>query len=66
VMSYWTSFAATGNPNGPATTNTMWPRYDATTDSMLQIDDTSTSINGYRTTQCDFYDANAPALANVQ
>jgi len=64
IMGYWTSFAATGNPNGAQAT--VWPPYYATTDPMLQIDDTSVQINGYRTAQCDFYDKYAPTLANVQ
>jgi hypothetical protein len=66
MMGYWTRFAATGNPNGAGAT--MWPRYDATTgsDPMLQIDDTSTAITNYHKAQCDFYDANAAALVNLQ
>lgn len=63
IMGYWTRFAGTGNPNGSGAT--LWPRYD-TTDAMLQLDDTSTQINGYRTPQCDFYDANPAALSTVQ
>jgi para-nitrobenzyl esterase len=66
MIGYWTRFAATGNPNGSDAT--AWPPYDAT-DAMLQIDDTSTEINGensYRKAQCDFYDANAAALSTVQ
>lgn len=67
IMGYWTRFAATGDPNGSGAT--VWPRYDATTDAMLQIDDTSTEISGansYRKVQCDFYDANAAAFSSLQ
>jgi para-nitrobenzyl esterase len=64
MMGYWTRFAATGDPNGSGAT--VWPRYDATTDAMLQLDDTSTQINGYRTPQCDFYDANATVFSTIQ
>jgi len=64
IMGYWTRFAATGNPNGAQAT--AWPAYDATTDPMLQIDDLSVQINGYRTQQCDFYDANSTVLSTVQ
>jgi len=64
IMGYWTRFAATGNPNGAQAT--VWPPYNATTDPMLQIDDVSVQIPGYRTQQCDFYDANSTALSNVQ
>jgi carboxylesterase type B len=64
MMGYWSRFAATGNPNGSGAT--LWPRYDATTDGMLQLDDTSTQINSYRTPQCDFYDAHAAAFSTLQ
>jgi para-nitrobenzyl esterase len=67
MMGYWSRFAATGDPNGSGAT--VWPRYDATTDPMLQIDDTSTEISGsnsYRKLQCDFYDAHAAAFSTLQ
>ena len=52
VMGYWTRFAATGNPNGAGAV--QWPAYDATTDAMVQLDDTSMTINGYHNPQCDY------------
>jgi para-nitrobenzyl esterase len=52
IMGYWTRFAATGDPNGSGTV--PWPRYDATTDAMLQLDDTPAQANGYHTPQCDY------------
>ena len=64
IMGYWTRFAATGNPNPPGAK--VWPPYNPNTDPMLQLDETSVQINGYRTAQCDFYDANAAAFANLQ
>jgi para-nitrobenzyl esterase len=64
LMGYWSRFAATGDPN--ASGAVMWPRYDATTDAMIQLDDTPAQSNGYRTPQCDFYDANATALSTLQ
>jgi para-nitrobenzyl esterase len=66
MMGYWTRFTKTGDPNGSGAT--VWPRYDATTDAMLQLDDTSTEISGansYRKLQCDFYDANATVFATL-
>jgi para-nitrobenzyl esterase len=66
IMGYWSRFARTGDPNGSGAT--VWPRYDATTDPMLQIDDTSTEISGansYRKLQCDFYDVNATAFSSL-
>jgi para-nitrobenzyl esterase len=53
LMGYWTRFAATGDPNGSGAT--QWLRYDPTTDTMLQLDDMQTVINGYHNTQCDFF-----------
>jgi len=52
MMGYWARFAATGNPNGGGAV--AWPLYDPTTDSMLQLDDTFVSINGYHNPQCDY------------
>lgn len=52
IMGYWTRFAATGDPNGPGAV--AWPQYDPSTDSMLQIDDTQVTINGYNNPQCDY------------
>ncbi len=52
LMGYWTRFAATGDPNGGAAA--PWPQYDATTDSMLQLDDSFETIYGYHNPQCDF------------
>ncbi len=59
MMGYWTRFAATGDPNGSGAT--QWLRYDPTTDTMMQLDDTSMVINGYHNTQCDYF-ATLPVL----
>jgi len=53
MMGYWVRFAATGNPNGGGAIN--WPRYDATNDAMLQIDDNQVGLNGYKNIQCDYF-----------
>ncbi|MFI5095187.1 MAG: carboxylesterase/lipase family protein [Candidatus Acidiferrales bacterium] len=53
LMGYWTRFAATGDPNGASAT--PWPAYDASSDSMLQLDDTFAMINGYHNPQCDYF-----------
>ena len=52
IMGYWTRFAATGDPNGAGAL--VWPAYDASTDSMLQLDNTMVAINGYHNPQCDY------------
>jgi para-nitrobenzyl esterase len=50
MMGYWTRFAATGNPNGDSAV--QWPPYDSVNESMLQLDETFTPINGYHIPQC--------------
>ncbi len=52
LMGYWTRFAATGDPNGAGAVE--WPRYDASTDRMLQLDERFVPIDGYHNPQCDF------------
>jgi len=51
---YWSRFAATGDPNGGGAAT--WPLYDATSDAVLELDDTSQAGAGVRTAQCDFWD----------
>jgi para-nitrobenzyl esterase len=50
---YWSRLAS-GDPNGGGAP--AWPRYDATTDPFLQLDDTTQAGAGVRTAQCDFWD----------
>jgi para-nitrobenzyl esterase len=58
LMGYWERFARTGDPNGAGAAK--WPQYDATTDSMLQLDENFATIDGYHNTQCDFFSTLPP------
>ncbi|HEY2746300.1 MAG TPA: carboxylesterase family protein [Polyangia bacterium] len=51
---YWSRFAAAGDPDGGGAV--AWPLYDATADTVLQLDDTAAALSGVRTTQCDYWD----------
>jgi para-nitrobenzyl esterase len=50
-MGYWARFAATGNPNGSGAA--PWSGYDAS-EQILQLDDTISTLTGYRNAQCDY------------
>jgi para-nitrobenzyl esterase len=61
MMGYWSRFAKTGDPNGSGAV--QWPHYDASTDAILQLDDTPATlivINGYHNTQCDYFSTLLP------
>lgn len=58
MMGYWSRFAKTGDPNGPGAP--AWPRYDAVTDGMVQLDETQTVISGYHNPQCDYFSTLLP------
>ncbi|KAI0482129.1 Carboxylesterase [Xylariaceae sp. FL0804] len=40
VMAYWTNFAKSGDPNGPAAVPAQWPRYDASANMLLELGNT--------------------------
>ncbi len=57
MMTYWTRFAATGDPNTSG--QPAWATYDATDDTYLEIDATPQMRSGLRTAACDLWDAAA-------
>ena len=58
MMSYWSGFAAKGDPNGadlPA-----WPKFEPASDPYLELNDAVVSKAGLRTANCDFWDGALP------
>jgi para-nitrobenzyl esterase len=53
VISYWTNFAANGNPNGEGLT--AWPVYSANTGQYLELGDTAQVKTITDTQTCDFF-----------
>lgn len=54
----WARFAATGDPNDAGAQT--WPLYDAAADRTLTWDAPSRSVDGIRTSECDFWDSLTP------
>lgn len=55
ILSYWTNFAKTGNPNGTGLVN--WPVYQSATDCYLEIKASPYGSNcGLRTAQSNLWD----------
>lgn len=59
MLSYFTSFAAHGVPNGPGSATPSWPVYDADEDNYLVFRTPEpVVVKGFGTThQCDFWDS---------
>ncbi|MCC7539987.1 MAG: carboxylesterase family protein, partial [Deltaproteobacteria bacterium] len=55
VVSLWTRFAATGDPNVAG--GTEWPPYDALADAHLALEWPLVTGSGLRRAQCDVYDS---------
>ena len=58
IQGYWARFARAGDPNGGGAL--AWPRYDATTDPVVVLDDTLSTANGVADAKCDFWDSVSP------
>jgi len=55
MLTYWTNFAATGNPNGTGLVN--WPQFQSTMDPYLEIKASPVGTRqGLRTAKCDLWD----------
>ncbi len=54
MMTYWTRFAATGNPNAKGLPS--WPVYTAAKDEYLQLGETVEAKTGLRKADCDLVD----------
>jgi para-nitrobenzyl esterase len=58
MMSYWTNFAKTGDPNGPGLP--VWPKYDKD-DSLIHLDSTITSGPDTTRPRYEFLEKGMPA-----
>lgn len=54
MSSYWITFAATGDPNGP--NRPAWPRYDMAKGQYLELGETIAARSGLRDAQWDAID----------
>ena len=55
MLSYWTNFAKTGNPNGAGLT--VWPEFNPSNDTYIELKATPNgSQAGVRTEKCNFWD----------
>jgi para-nitrobenzyl esterase len=54
MLTYWTNFAKTGDPNGPGVPT--WPAYTADTDIHLELGDAIHSASGLEKAACDGMD----------
>jgi len=54
MRTYWTRFAATGDPNGPDLAN--WPPYDKDTDQCLELGSEIRVLTHLRKEACDLFD----------
>ena len=55
MMSYWTTFAQSGDPNDPKS-SFLWPKYDKTTDPHMELGLKLTTGKKLKTARCDFWD----------
>jgi hypothetical protein len=53
MASYWTNFAKTGDPNGPALPE--WPQYQAGDERSLVLDQPLGEVDSYQRQQCEFW-----------
>ncbi|XP_067653663.1 cholinesterase-like [Haliotis asinina] len=62
VMTYWTNFAKTGNPNLPETPNYQWPTYNLMDERFLVFSSGLTTKQGMRKQQCVFWNTLIPLI----
>lgn len=54
MQGYWTTFARTGDPNGG--NRVTWPKYDESSDSLVEFDAPVEVKSGVLSETCDFWD----------
>ncbi|ELR21527.1 cholinesterase [Acanthamoeba castellanii str. Neff] len=56
MVSYWTNFAKSGNPNAPVAVQPSWPLYSQAADQSMELAVPPTVKTGLRAAYCDFWD----------
>jgi para-nitrobenzyl esterase len=64
IMSYWTNFATTGDPNGAGLP--QWPAYNSDQDNVLDLGDAVSVRTHVNQAGLDFLDVYHAALAAAQ
>ncbi|XP_078056857.1 uncharacterized protein LOC144481213 [Mustelus asterias] len=69
IMSYWTNFAKTGQPNSPMKVPVTWPKYNTRSSQYLQLDIGLSKLNikkNLKLKQVTFWNQYIPSLLKVK
>ncbi|XP_046343877.2 acetylcholinesterase-like [Haliotis rufescens] len=67
MMTYWTNFAKTGNPNLPETPSFQWPGYNTMDERFLVFSESGQSTDqGMRKPQCVFWNRLVPLITKKE
>jgi len=57
MITYWSNFAKSGNPNNPITPKLVWPSYTISSRPNLKLDYPLSIVSGYQQKYCNFWDS---------
>jgi carboxylesterase type B len=57
MVTYWTNFAKTANPNSPVSVQPTWPLYSQAVDQSMELTVPPTVQSGLRASYCNFWDS---------